>query len=116
NGPAVLAAGPWSFITTQLAAHTIPYIANYAVQDAKVKACGMVGIIDNENYVALQKTIEEALGKAGQKLAFNEGIKLADSDFSSVSTKVVSNSAIDCLFISAPAPQAANLVIQLRSA
>lgn len=116
NGPTVLSAGPWSFITTQLASDTIPYIANYAVQDAKVKACGMIGIIDNENYVALQKTIEDTLVKNGQKLVFNEGIKLADSDFSSISTKVISRTDNDCLFISAPAPQAANVVIQLRQA
>ena len=116
NSPSILQNGPWSFITTQLAVNTIPYIVDYAVGKAKVKACGIIGLTDNENYVALQKTVIAALEKAGQKIAFEENVKTSDTDFSAIATKVATRTGYDCLFVSAPAPQAANIIMQLKGA
>lgn len=109
----VLKNGPWSFILTQPASVTIPYIGKYTVENLKLKNCAIIGLKDNESYVTLQKMYEDYLVAAGGKATSNEGIKVTDSDFSAVATKLA-DSKQDCIFVSAPAPQAANIITQLR--
>jgi branched-chain amino acid transport system substrate-binding protein len=115
NSTDVLKAGAWSGILTQPASITIPYIANYAADKLKVKNCTVIGISDVEAYVTLQKTFETALKAKGVAIGSVEAIKGSDSDFSALATKVAGGSQ-DCVFISAAAPQSANIVIQLRQA
>lgn len=115
NSTDVLKAGPWSGILTQPANITIPYIANYAADKLKVKNCTVIGISDVEAYVTLQKTFESAVKAKGVTIGSVEAIKGSDSDFSAVATKVAGGNQ-DCVFISAAAPQSANIVIQLRQA
>lgn len=112
NSMEVLKNGPWSFILTQPATVTIPYLGRYAVETLKVKNCAVIGIRDNEAYVTLQKTFEDYITQNGVKIASNDGIKASDSDFSALATKIA-GSKQDCIFVSAPAPQAANVVTQL---
>jgi branched-chain amino acid transport system substrate-binding protein len=115
NSMEVLKSGPWSFILTQPAQVTIPYIADYAVDKLKVKNCTVIGISDVEAYVTLQKEFETAVKAKGVKIGAVESIKGSDSDFSAVATKVGGRDQ-DCVFISASAPQSANIIIQLRQA
>ena len=115
NSTDVLKAGQWSGILTQPAGVTIPYMANYAVEKLKVKNCTVIGINDVEAYVTLQKTFESAVKARGVTIGAVEAIKGSDSDFSAVATKVAGGNQ-DCVFISAAAPQSANIVIQLRQA
>lgn len=111
----VVKAGPWSNILTPPAPLTIPYIADYAAQKLKLRNCTVIGIGDIETYVTLQKTFEAAAKAAGIRIGASEAIKGSDSDFSAVATKVASLDQ-DCVFVSAPAVQAANVIIQLRQA
>lgn len=115
NSTDVLKAGQWSGILTQPAGVTIPYMANYAADKLKVKNCTVIGISDVEAYVTLQKTFETAIKAKGVTIGAVEAIKGTDSDFSAVATKVAGGNQ-DCVFISAAAPQSANIVIQLRQA
>ena len=115
NSTDVLKAGPWSTIVTQPANITIPYIANYAADKLKLKNCTVIGISDVEAYVTLQKTFESAVKAKGVTIGAVEAIKGSDSDFAALATKVAGGNQ-DCVFISAAAPQAANIVIQLRQA
>ncbi len=115
NSTDVLKAGQWSGILTQPAGVTIPYMANYAADKLKVKNCTVIGISDVEAYVTLQKTFETAVKAKGVTIGAIESIKGTDSDFSAVATKVAGGNQ-DCVFISAAAPQSANIVIQLRQA
>ncbi|MBC7705150.1 MAG: ABC transporter substrate-binding protein [Rhodoferax sp.] len=115
NSTDVLKAGPWSGILTQPAAVTIPYLANYAADKLKVKNCTVIGISDVEAYVTLQKTFETAIKAKGVTVGAVESIKGSDSDFAALATKVAGGNQ-DCVFISAAAPQSANIVIQLRQA
>jgi branched-chain amino acid transport system substrate-binding protein len=115
NSTDVLKAGPWSTIITQPATLTIPYIANYAAEKLKVKNCTVIGISDVEAYVTLQKTFESSVKAKGVTIGAVEAIKGSDSDFAALATKVAGGNE-DCVFISASAPQAANIVIQLRQA
>lgn len=115
NSTDVVKAGNWSNIVTQPAFVTVPFIASYAADKLKVKNCAVVGISDVEAYMTLQKTFENGVKARGVRIASVEAIKGSDSDFSALATKIAS-SAQDCVFISASAPQAANIVIQLRQA
>lgn len=115
NSTDVLKAGPWSFILTQPGDFTVPHMANYAVDTLKVKNCTVIGINDVEIYLQMQKVFEKVVKEKGAKIGSVEAIKGADSDFGALATKVV-NAEPDCVFISATAPQAANIIIQLRQA
>ena len=115
NSNDVLKAGPWSYILTQPGDITMPFIANYAVEKLNVKNCTVIGIHDVEIYVQMQKVYEGILKTRGAKIGSVESIKGSDSDFSALATKVA-NADQDCVFISATAPQAANIIIQLRQA
>jgi branched-chain amino acid transport system substrate-binding protein len=116
NNADALKAGPWAFIGTQPAWITIPYIGSYAVDTLKVKNCVVIGAGDNENYVILTRTLVEYFKTHGVNVVDEESVKLADSDFSAIATKVVAMNNVDCLFISNPGPQTANIVRQLRQA
>ncbi|UUZ62814.1 ABC transporter substrate-binding protein [Polaromonas sp. P1-6] len=115
NSTDVLKAGPWSYILTQPGTTTLPFIANYAVEKLQVKNCTVIGIHDVEIYVSMQKVFEDVVKSRGTKIGSVEAIKGSDSDFSALATKVVGRDQ-DCVFISATAPQAANIIIQLRQA
>lgn len=115
NSVEVLANGPWSFILTQPATVTIPHLVDHAVDVLGVENCAMIGIRDNEAYVALQRAFESLMTERGVTIVSNDGVAIADSDFSALSTRLAGQ-AQDCLFVSAPAAQGANIIIQLRQA
>jgi branched-chain amino acid transport system substrate-binding protein len=115
NSTDVLKAGTWSNILTQPASVTIPHIINYTADKLKAKSCAIIGLSDVEAYVTIQKTYEDGIKAKGVRIASVESIKGSDSDFSAVATKVAGGNQ-DCVFVSAAAPQAANIVIQLRQA
>jgi branched-chain amino acid transport system substrate-binding protein len=115
NSAEVLKAGLWSSILTQPGSITIPYIAEHAARKLKVKSCTVIGIGDVESYVALQRTFESAARANGIGIGLSEPVKASDSDFSALATKIA-NRDQDCIFVSAPAVQAANIVRQLRQA
>lgn len=115
NSMDVLKAGPWSHILTQPPAVSMPTIVKYAVDQLKVKNCTVIGVHDIEIYTLMQKQFEDGIKARGVKVGAVEAIKSSDADFSALATKVASRDQ-DCVFISATAPQGANVVLQLRQA
>ena len=115
NSVEILKPGPWSFLMSQPAPNVLPYIAEYAAKKLNAKTCTVIGISDVESYVAMQKSFESEAKARGVKIGSIEAIKGGDSDFSAVATKV-SNGSQDCVFVSASAPQSANIIIQLKQA
>jgi branched-chain amino acid transport system substrate-binding protein len=115
NSMDVLKAGPWSHILTQPGDVTMPFIANYAIDKLAVKNCTVIGLHDVEIYLSMQRVFENIIKQRGARVGSVEAIKGSDSDFSALATKVV-NANPDCVFISASAPQSANIIIQLRNA
>lgn len=111
----VLKAGPWSYILTQPVVVSLPYIVKYAVDKLQVKNCTSIGIYDIEVYTLMQKQFEDGVKARGVRIGSVEAIKSSDSDFSALATKVASRDQ-DCVFVSAPAPQGANIILQLRQA
>jgi branched-chain amino acid transport system substrate-binding protein len=111
----VIKPGPWGFIFAQTAPTVIPYIAEYTATKLKAKNCTIIGISDVETYVAMNKSFEAEAKSRGVKIGAVESIKGSDSDFSALATKVAGGSQ-DCVFVSASAPQAANIITQLKQA
>ena len=111
----VLKAGPWSHILTQPPAVSLPHIVKYAVDKLQIKNCTLIGIHDIEIYTLMQKQFEDGVKARGVRIDSVEAIKSSDADFSALATKVVSKDQ-DCVFVSATAPQGANIILQLRQA
>ena len=115
NAVALLAAGPWGFISAQPPAITMPQLGDYAVDVAKVKSCATIRFTDNEAYVDLERMFVEHTEKRGMKFVDRTGIKQADSDFSTIATRIVAAKP-DCVMLFTLGPSAANLAIQLKQA
>ena len=115
NAVAMLAAGPWAFISAQPGAVTMPPLGDYALNVAKVKACATVRFTDNEAYVDLERGFVENVEKRGMKIVERTGIKQADSDFSTIATRIVAAKP-DCVVLFTLGPSAANMAIQLKQA
>ena len=115
NAVALLNAGPWGFISAQPPVITMPQLGDYAMDVAKVKSCATVRFTDNEAYVDLERIFVEHTEKKGMKIVDRSGIKQADSDFSTVATRIVAAKP-DCVMLFTLGPSAANLAIQLKQA
>ena len=115
NAVALLAAGPWGFISAQPPAITMPQLGDYAVDVAKAKACATIRFSDNEAYVDLERMFVEHTEKRGLKFVDRSGVKQADSDFSTIATRIVAAKP-DCVVLFTLGPSAANLAIQLKQA
>jgi branched-chain amino acid transport system substrate-binding protein len=115
NTFAILENGPWSFIMTQPGTVTIPYLTDYATDVLKVERCAMIGLRDVDSYVFLQNLFQEIMTESGVTIVSNDTIAGSDSDFAALATRIASQDQ-DCVYISASAPQSANIIIQLRQA
>jgi len=115
NAVALLNAGPWGFISAQPPVITMPQLGDYAMDVAKVKSCATVRFTDNEAYVDLERIFVEHTEKRGMKIVDRSGIKQADSDFSTVATRIVAAKP-DCVMLFTLGPSAANMAIQLKQA
>ncbi len=115
NAIALLTAGPWGFISAQPPSITMPQLGDYAVDVAKVKSCATIRFADNEAYVDLERLFVEHTEKRGMKIVDRTGIKQADSDFSTIATRIVAAKP-DCVVLFTLGPSAANLAIQLKQA
>ncbi len=115
NAVALLNAGPWGFISAQPPVITMPQLGGYAMDVAKVKSCATIRFTDNEAYVDLERIFVEYTEKRGMKIVDRTGIKQADSDFSTIATRIVAAKP-DCVMLFTLGPSAANMAIQLKQA
>ena len=84
---------------------------------AKVKSCATLRYTDNEAYVDLRSaSSSNTPRRSGMKPSSTAtGVKQADSDFSTVATRIVAAKP-DCVMLFTLGPSAANLAIQLKQA
>ncbi|MCU4652113.1 ABC transporter substrate-binding protein [Roseibacterium sp. SDUM158016] len=115
NSLQVLENGPWSYILTQPAFVTMPYLADFTANSLDVERCAVIGINDVESYVTVENTYKDLIREAGIEIVSEDGIAATASDFSAIATRIATGNQ-DCVFISAPAAQGANIIIQLRQA
>jgi branched-chain amino acid transport system substrate-binding protein len=114
TSPAVLEVGPYIFKSTETADAYMAPVAAHVVSLAPAN-CFLVSIRDNEGYIRQRDVFRESMIAGGIAIAGDESILAADTDFTALSTKIVSADPA-CLFVTAPPEQAANIVIQARQA
>jgi branched-chain amino acid transport system substrate-binding protein len=112
---AITAIGPWVFRVGEKASYLYTPLADYAVDKLKVKRCYSVTIRDNQGYGDQTAAFNGAATKRGVSIVGEESILAADTDFAALATKIV-YAKPDCLFLSTPPEQGANLVIQAKQA
>jgi len=115
TSPDVLKAGPYIFKSTETADAYMAPVAEHMINAVKPKNCFLVSIRDNEGYIRQRNVFRDALTKAGIEIVGDESILASDTDFTALSTKIV-DAAPECLFVTAPPEEAANIIIQARQA
>ncbi len=113
--PAVLQAGPWVFKSTEIAEAYMAQLGKAVAEQVKPKSCFVVFIRDNEGYVRQSNILRDTIKAGGVNIAGEELILAADTDFTALATKIVASKA-DCLFMSTPPAQGANIVVQAKQA
>ncbi|MBL8671843.1 MAG: ABC transporter substrate-binding protein [Alphaproteobacteria bacterium] len=115
TSPEVLKAGPWVFKSTETAEQYMTPLGKHVADKVKPKNCFLVHIRDNEGYIRQKNVFRDVISAGGVKIAADESILAADSDFTALSTKIAASKA-DCLFLSTPPEQGANITIQAKQA
>lgn len=113
--PGVLKAGEWVFKSTEIAEVFMGGLGKYVAETVKPQSCFVVYIRDNEGYVRQSDIFRDTIKEGGVQIAGEESILAADSDFTALATKMAASGA-DCLFMSTPPAQGANIVIQAKQA
>lgn len=115
TSPAVLQSGPWVFKVTETADQYMTVLGDYVAKTSKPKSCFTLTIRDNEGYILQHNVFRDVIKKGGVSIAAEESILAADTDFTALGTKIASSKA-DCLFLSTPPEQGANIILQARQA
>lgn len=115
NSPEIARTGPFGFRLSQPPEVLMEAIGRYSVDTLKIKECVLIGVLDNAAYVEQTQAYQDYVTSKGMKVLAREGIKQGDTDFSALSAKVAAMNP-ECVFMSAIAPTAANLIIQLKQA
>jgi branched-chain amino acid transport system substrate-binding protein len=115
TSPAVLKPGPWVFKVTETADQYMKVLGDYVVARRKPKSCFNLTIRDNEGYILQANVFRDVIKAGGINVAAEESILAADTDFTALGTKITSSKA-DCLFLSTPPEQGANIILQARQA
>ena len=113
--PDVLKAGPWVFKSSEAAETYMNTLGALIADKVKPKACFLVYIRDNDGYIRQTTIFRDRIKQGGVGIAAEESILAADSDFTALATKIASSGA-DCLFLSTPPDQGANIILQSRQA
>ena len=115
TSPAVLKPGPWVFKVTETPDQYMTMLGDYVAQRRKPKSCFTVTIRDNEGYITQHNAYRDTVKKGGVAVAAEESILSTDTDFTALATKIATTTA-DCLFLSTPPEQGANIILQARQA
>ncbi|MDO9524159.1 MAG: ABC transporter substrate-binding protein [Gemmobacter sp.] len=115
QSPDVLAIGDWIFKSTETPDSYMVPVADYIADALKPANCYLVSIQDNEGYVRQKNVFRDRLIERGVEITGDEAILAADTDFTALSTKLA-DAEPECLFVTAPPEQAANIMIQALQA
>lgn len=114
TSPEVLKAGPYVFKSTETADAYMAPVGEH-VASLEPETCFLVSIRDNEGYIRQRNVFREIMENAGVEIVGDETVLSSDTDFTALSTKIV-DADPDCMFVTTPPEQAANIIIQARQA
>lgn len=111
----VLPLGDWIFKSTETAVTYMPPLATHIAEKLQPANCYLVSILDNPGYIIQKDVFRDTLAGKGVTILADEGILATDTDFTALSTKIV-DADPDCLFVTTPPEQAANIILQAKQA
>lgn len=113
--PAIVQAGPWSFILIEQPDSSMKIEAQFAADRLKVKTAAMVFDRANDASVRLKDAFAKFFKERGGTIVSEDGISAQDTNFAPIATKIASEK-IDLLFLESVPSVAANFLVQVRQA
>jgi len=114
-GQDILQITPFIFQIVETPQSFMTQIAQFAVDKLGVKRCAFVTNGENQGLVLNRDIARDYVKSRGVTIVADELLKSGDTDFSSISTKIVAANP-DCLSLSLTPTQAANVIVQMRQA
>lgn len=113
--PAIVQAGPWSFILIEQPDSSMKIEAQFAAERLKVKSAALVFDRANDASVRLKDSFAKFFKERGGTVVSEDGISAQDTNFAPIATKIASEK-IDLLYIESVPSVAANFLVQVRQA
>ncbi|HEY1505194.1 MAG TPA: ABC transporter substrate-binding protein [Stellaceae bacterium] len=113
--PAIVQAGPWSFILIEQPDSSMKILAQYAAEQLKVKNAALVYDRANDASVRLKDAFAKFFKEHGGAVASEDGISQQDTNFAPIATKIASEK-IDVLYLESVPSVAGNFLVQVRQA
>lgn len=113
--PAIVQAGPWSFILIEQPDSSMKIEAQFAAERLKVKSAALVFDRANDASVRLKDSFAKFFKERGGAVVSEDGISAQDTNFAPIATKIVSEK-IDVLYIESVPSVAGNFLVQVKQA
>jgi branched-chain amino acid transport system substrate-binding protein len=113
--PAIVQAGPWSFILIEQPDSSMKIEAQFAADRLKVKSAALVFDRANDASVRLKDSFAKFFKERGGAVVSEDGISAQDTNFAPIATKIVSEK-IDVLYIESVPSVAGNFLVQVKQA
>jgi branched-chain amino acid transport system substrate-binding protein len=113
--PAIVQAGPWSFILIEQPDSSMKIEAQFAADRLKVRNAALVFDRANDASVRLKDAFAKYFKERGGTVVSEDGILAQDTNFAPIATKIASEK-IDALYVESVPSVAANFLVQVRQA
>jgi len=113
--PAIVQAGPWSFILIEQPDASMKIEAQFAAERMKAKNAALVFDRANDASVRLKDAFAKYFKERGGTVVSEDGISAQDTNFAPIATKIV-NEKIDLLYLESVPSVAGNFLVQVKQA
>jgi branched-chain amino acid transport system substrate-binding protein len=113
--PAIVQAGPWSYILIEQPDNSVKIDGAFAVARLKAKRVALIFDRANDSSVRLKDSLARFFKEHGSTVVSEDGISAQDTNFAPIATKIVSEN-IDLLYIESVPSVAANFLVQVKQA
>ncbi len=113
--PAIVQAGPWSYILIEQPESSMKIEAEFAAERLKAKSAALVFDRANDASVRLKDAFAKFFKERGGAVVSEDGISAQDTNFAPIATKIASEK-IDLLYLESVPSVAGNFLVQVKQA
>jgi len=113
--PAIVQAGPWSYILIEQPDASMKIEGEFAANQLKAKNAALVFDRANDASVRLKDAFAKYFKEHGGTVVSEDGISAQDTNFAPIATKIVSEK-IDILYLESVPSVAGNFLVQVKQA
>jgi len=113
--PAIVQAGPWSYILIEQPDASMKIEGEFAAERLKAKNAALVFDRANDASVRLKDSFAKFFKEHGGTVVSEDGISAQDTNFAPIATKIVSEK-IDILYLESVPSVAGNFLVQVKQA